>query len=71
VRSEVGEVWGFLQSNVESRSEGGSCIRIIIIYRIRTSLILTNMTSPCAMAVTLLPIKMHNDLEDWIESIEI
>lgn len=48
MRSEVGEVWGSLQSNVESRSEGGSCIRFIIYYRIRTFLTLANMrvTSP-------------------------
>lgn len=40
-RSEVGEVWGFLQSNVESRTEDGSCVNIIY-YRIRTQMILAN-----------------------------
>ena len=45
MRSEVGEVWGSLQSNVESRSEGGSCIRFIIIYRIRTFLILITFST--------------------------
>lgn len=55
--SEVGEVWGFLQSNVESCSEGGSCIRFIIIiiyYRIQTFLMLANMrvTSPSLLGRT-------------------
>jgi hypothetical protein len=41
-RPEAREMWGFLQSNVESRTEVGSCIRVIY-YPIGTYQILAHI----------------------------
>jgi hypothetical protein len=47
-RSEVGEVWGSLRSNVEFRTEAGSCIRIIL-YSFGTFVILPATDSRCLL----------------------
>lgn len=51
-RSEVGEVWGFLRSNVESRTEAGSCIRIIF-CSFGTFVILPAKDSCCLLKRTI------------------